>query len=78
MFKRSTTFTRGSGVYQCRNCQRRTRDDGNGDSVHVRLCTQCFDLGGLENHVADHGETPEVLEEIAALQAAILKRGGKL
>lgn len=56
MHRKTTTFTRGSGVYACRVCNRNTRDDGCGDSVGVRLCTQCYELSGLENIVQDGGE----------------------
>jgi hypothetical protein len=44
--KRTTTFTRGSGAYRCASCKRLTRDDGHGDSVGVKLCTQCYALEG--------------------------------
>lgn len=53
--KRSTTFTRGTGCYACRACARMTRDDGNGDSAGIRLCTQCYELGGLFNVLQDGG-----------------------
>lgn len=56
---RTTTFTRGSGAYRCRSCNRLTRDDGNGDSVNCRLCTQCFELCGYDNMVMDGGELSE-------------------
>ena len=50
---RTTTFTKGSGVYKCGCCGRATRDDGNGDSVILKLCTQCFELGGIDNAITD-------------------------
>ena len=53
---RTTTFTKGSGVYKCECCGRATRDDGNGDSVNLKLCTQCFELGGINNAVNDGGD----------------------
>lgn len=73
--KRTTTFTKGSGVYKCNCCGRKTRDDG-GDSVLVRLCGQCWELGGIENQISDEGSTPELEAECAALRAVIVSRGG--
>ena len=76
--KRTTTFTRGSGVYECRCCGRRTRDDGNGDSVHVRLCTDCFDLAGIENMITDGKPmTPALRAECLDLIANIKRLGGE-
>jgi len=75
--RRTTTFSHGSGCYACGACGRKTRDDGHGDSVHLRLCTQCFELGGLENEVSDYGPTHERLARIAELQAEIVERGGR-
>lgn len=82
--KRTTTFTRGSGCYECRSCGRRTRDDGGGDSVHVRLCWQCYEIAGLENELSDN-RSSMTAEEIAQTEAQIKRRqdeivrlGGKL
>ena len=47
------TFTKGSGCYRCVACGKLTRDDGNGDSVNSRVCTACFEEGGLENLHSD-------------------------
>ena len=74
MRKRSTTFTKGSGVYACEACHRATRDDGNGDSVNCQLCTQCYALGGIENAISDEGEAAlnsyraEAREHLAVLK----------
>jgi hypothetical protein len=76
--KRTTTFTHGSGVYACRCCGRKTRDDGNGDSVNVMSCTQCYELAGIENEIADCGATPERLAEVEALKTEIRAKGGVL
>lgn len=76
--KRTTVFTKGSGAYTCRCCGRKTRDDGNGDSVNVLSCTQCYELAGIENQISDEGATPELLAECAALRVEIVKHGGVL
>jgi hypothetical protein len=46
-------FQRGSAVFQCRNCQRSTRDTG--DNGSVELCPECYELAGLENQYNDNG-----------------------
>lgn len=76
--RKTTTFTKGSGVYACRSCERKTRDDGNGDSVGTGLCTQCFELAGIQNAMQD-GETLTEADRstIAAHTATIAERGGK-
>jgi len=70
-------FTKGSGCYQCTCCKRLTRDDGHGDSVHCRLCTECYELAGLENTISDEGSTPELEAEVRELKERIKSKGGK-
>ena len=74
---RTNTFTKGSGCYKCRHCGRLTRDDGNGDSVNCGLCTECFEISGIENENSDYGETPERLAEIESLKKIVISKGGK-
>jgi hypothetical protein len=74
---RSTTFTKGSGCYDCRICGRATRDDGNGDAVHIQACTQCFELGGIENDISDNGATPDLIEAAKSLFDSIKLKGGR-
>ena len=71
-------FQRGSGVYSCGNCTRKTRSTGNGDNEHLRLCAECYELGGIENEISDCGSTPEREAECDALRRAIVAKGGKL
>ncbi len=76
--RKTTTFTKGSGAYACRSCERNTRDDGNGDSVGTGLCTQCFDLAGIQNAMQDGEALTEAdRSTIAAHTATISERGGK-
>lgn len=75
---RTTTFTRGSGVYRCAVCNRRTRDDGNGDSVYAGLCTQCWEMAGIENAISDGCEGPHDRDEWEALRLEVIERGGTL
>ena len=70
-------FQLGSGRYQCESCKRQTRAT-DADSASLKLCELCYTVAGIENQVADEGETPELLAEIKALQAKILEKGGKL
>ena len=81
MKRRSNTFTKGSGCYKCRCCGRMTRDDGCGDSVNVGLCTECYEMGGIENSICDgqyetEEEKAEWIEEIKQLAKIIIERGG--
>jgi hypothetical protein len=68
-------FVKGGGaIYTCRSCGRKTRPTGTGDNDGVRLCVQCFDLAGEENHLSDEGsfyDSPQnVLADIASVAAA--------
>lgn len=45
-------FSRGSGVYSCGCCGKRTRDTGLGE-VDAQLCADCWDRAGLENEHSD-------------------------
>jgi len=75
---RTTTFTRGSGLYRCVSCSRSTRDDGNGDSVNLGLCTECYDLGGLHNRLQDGGELSEGERGLIAVSMRVIaERGGR-
>lgn len=69
-------FIRGSAVYVCRSCGRKTRQTGRGDNENTNTCAECFDLGGIENEISDCGSTPELEAEAAALRAQIVKLGG--
>ena len=45
-------FQKGTSVYVCRICGKRTRDVGD-DSAGVDLCSVCFEKCGAENEAAD-------------------------
>ena len=75
---KTTTFTKGSGCYVCNSCRRKTRDDGNGDSVGCGLCTECYELAGLENTISDEGATDELLAQVTELKLKIRAKGGKI
>ncbi len=45
-------FQRGSGVYTCSNCGKKTRETGHSES-YVDLCATCYERGGDDNSVAD-------------------------
>jgi hypothetical protein len=49
----NSNFQRGSGVYTCQECGKRTRATGRGDCEHVQLCGECYDLAGWENLHSD-------------------------
>ena len=73
-------FTKTSRVYVCGCCGRKTRSVGNGDNENVGLCVECYEIGGIENEIAD-GCCPvseeESIAEIKILAERIAKLGGK-
>jgi hypothetical protein len=76
MKRTANRFQRGSGVFECNSCHRHTRDTG-GDNTQVRLCEECYEIGGIENQIADQGSTPELLAEIETLKNRCIEKGGK-
>lgn len=66
--RNSSKFGRGTGVYACAACTRKTRQTG-GDNDSLK---------GLENEMSDNGETPETLAKFVALKARCIAKGGKL
>lgn len=75
---KSDRFQRGSGVYTCEICGRKTRSTGRGDNEHMGLCAECFDLCGYENMIYDgHEIGPVSVLEINQLYRAIITKGGK-
>lgn len=71
-------FARGSGVYTCRVCHRRTRDTQG--EAGCELCRNCYNLGGLENQVNDsadrRAEAGLVADEVASEISDLERRGG--
>jgi hypothetical protein len=55
-------FKRGSAVYTCAICGKRTRETGSSESF-VELCVYCYHVGGIQNSYADKQIT---LEEFVA------------
>ena len=56
-------FERGSGLFTCRVCSRKTRSTGRGDNENCRLCVECFELAGIENSFMDgHGDANMLTE----------------
>jgi hypothetical protein len=71
-------FVKGSSVYACNCCDRKTRQTGRGDNEFLKLCAECFDLGGVENEICDSGSTPALEAEAEALRKKIIAKGGTL
>lgn len=76
--RQANRFGRGSGVYVCESCTRKTRQTG-GDNDSLRLCEECYEIAGLENAISDHGD-PQGLHalDIARLKVRCIEKGGKL
>jgi hypothetical protein len=75
----ASKFQRGSGCYACRSCGRLTRATGGGDNEHIRLCSECYELGGIENEILDgiaDKNDPEVKRRVKALADFIRKKKG--
>ena len=53
-------FQPGTGCFKCENCGRKTRATGV-QSLESKCCPECFEALGIENEMADRGETPELL-----------------
>ena len=49
---KSSTFQRGTGVYICHLCQKRTRETTS-ESAGVDLCEDCYEVAGYENQHSD-------------------------
>lgn len=77
MARVANRFERGSGLYACRCCKRNTRSTGRGDNELVKLCEDCFDLAGEENHYSDSGgefyDRPEV---VLGMIKSVADKGG--
>lgn len=74
----ASQFARGSAVYKCRCCERSTRATGRGDNDHVRLCAECYDLAGEENHLSDTGEFYCQPSEILGLISFLESKGANV
>lgn len=57
--KSNSRFRKGSGVYVCLGCGKRTRETGSSES-NVELCIDCYDDAGMENEHDDghHDDNP--------------------
>lgn len=69
---RNARFQRGTGCFSCRVCGRKSRETGNNGCGDI--CSQCFDLAGIENTFSDYGDEEaykdygqEAREHLAAL-----------
>ncbi len=75
-------FKRGSGCYKCLNCGRKTRATGNNDNEHVKMCEQCYEIGGIENLIVDGNYDGEKSlqywkNRIKELEEEVRAKGGK-
>lgn len=76
MVGNASRFQRFSAVYACRCCDRKTRATGRGDNENVKLCAECFDLGGEENSLSDSGQFYAGADEVLSLIEAVKAKGG--
>lgn len=52
----ASRFQKGSGVYTCICCGKRTRATGTQDHENVEMCRKCFEEGQEDNAKADKQE----------------------
>lgn len=76
MARVANRFERGSGVYACGCCGRSTRSTGRGDNELVKMCAECYDLGGEENSLSDTGDFYDSPANVLAMIEAVGARGG--
>lgn len=74
--RNASTFGKGSGVFTCRCCGRRTRQTGRGDNEHTGNCAECYDLAGEENHLSDEGRLYGSVQYVLHLIGAVREAGG--
>ena len=73
-------FQRGSGVFTCQCCQRKTRAT-NRDHAQTGNCEICFELAGIENAFSDYGVEESYNDyavEARAHLAKLAKLGGDM
>lgn len=76
MGRPANRFARGSGVYACRCCKRKTRQTGRGDNDLVELCVECYELAGEENALSDTGSFYGSPEEVINMVDSVKTKGG--
>lgn len=67
-------FRRGESTYKCECCRRLTRRVDQSSN----LCTECWELAGIENSVYDRCATPEDARVAVQYVDVIVARGGDL
>jgi hypothetical protein len=67
--KKNNRFAKGSGVYTCQYCGKRTRETGSGES-YAHMCLACWEDGGQENCHSDDNH-PGKFEECPICERAL-------
>jgi hypothetical protein len=49
----SRRFAKGSAVYVCDACGKKTRATGRGDNENVNLCAKCYDMMSKDIEIED-------------------------
>lgn len=73
----NSKFQRGSGVYACVSCTRKTRATG-GDNHDLQMCEECYEMAGIENAITDGNNDTVLLAKFEELKARCIAKGGKL
>jgi len=59
--ERNSRFQTGSGCFNCTECGKLTRENGDGNS-QSKLCPACFERAGWENTHNDHHK-PDITDD---------------
>ena len=76
MRTRYNRFARGSGVYKCEDCGRRTRKTPATAGHDGMLCEDCYELAGIYNVHQDGGDLTPYHGEVLSRCKRIEERGG--
>lgn len=80
MARVTNRFVKGQSVFSCQCCKRKTRQTG-GDNDSLRLCEECYEMGGIENYLQDHPGAADEKKQSAEwhrLKARCIAKGGLL
>lgn len=70
----NSKFRKGETVYACVCCGRKTRNTGV-QSVGSELCSECYELAGIENAISD-GKSLSTYESVIKEYIADIRRKG--
>ncbi len=64
MARKNSQFQRGTAVYTCNTCERKTRETGYSESF-CGLCVDCYALAGIDNSITDGASPSDYALEVS-------------